>query len=124
MSVKARDNDCTNDGYACVYKLVPPESIANLDMATSENIDAQMPFKIDNTGSLSTTRPLVAGKIYDFKVRAFDCISKDSYVEAQVHIEVIERCSPQWIGKKYVIFVSLSLSLSFSLLLIIINLKI
>jgi hypothetical protein len=99
MSVKAHDNDCTNEGDACSYKLVPPDSIANLD--TNENIEAQMPFKIDGTGSLSSTRPLIAGKIYDFKVRAFDCISKESFVDAQVHIEIIDRCSPQWIGRRF-----------------------
>lgn len=87
LTVKARDFDCTNQGFACEYKLV----------TNDESEREFLPFNIDRaTGSLSSVRTLKAGELFDFKVRAFDCVSKDFYVEAQVIVKVVEPCIPQF----------------------------
>lgn len=84
MNVRARDEDCTNDGYACSYKL--------LSVSTDPYA-----FKIDTaTGKISSTRALQAGEKFNFKVRAFDCLNNQSFVDADVTIEIAERCVPEW----------------------------
>jgi hypothetical protein len=87
MSIKARDLDCTNNGYACSYKLL---------LNDLNNVDVNFPFKIDSTGSLSTVRPIKSGEFLEFKVRAFDCVTKDSFVDTEVIIKVVEPCIPQF----------------------------
>lgn len=90
MSIKARDEDCTNEGYACSYKLLTKEFLS---------VDSSFAFKIDDTGVLSSTRALKAGEEFEFKVRAFDCLNNHSFVDASVHINVVEKCVPQWTSK-------------------------
>ena len=85
--VRARDKDCTNNGYACAYKLL---------LNDLNEVDANFPFKIDAAGSLSSVRAVKAGEFYEFKVRAFDCVSKEAYVDAEVIVNVIEPCIPQF----------------------------
>ena len=87
MSVKARDLDCTNNGYACSYKLL---------LNDLNNVDENFPFKIDSSGSLSTVRPVKSGEFLEFKVRAFDCVAKDSFVDTEVIIKIVEPCIPQF----------------------------
>jgi hypothetical protein len=59
--------------------------------------DKLFPFKIDHTnGVLSTNQPLNKLATYDFKVRAYDCLNKESFADALVHIDVVEPCVPQW----------------------------
>lgn len=89
MTVKARDNDCTNDGFACSYQLVSEDEMGLV-------LDEKFPFKVDSNGVISSTQPLTKAGQYSFKVRAIDCLNKDEYVEAPVHIEVVESCLPQW----------------------------
>lgn len=86
LIVKAKDNDCTNDGFACHYEI----------------INAEIPFNINNLGFISNTIPLKkSDKIYyDFVVRAYDCADNSSFVDANVHIEVVEPCRPEWKSKK------------------------
>ena len=91
LALKAKDNDCTNNGFACFYAL-----LNNQDNQVIS--DPQFPFKIDNNGLLSTNQPLRHANFYDFKVRAFDCLNNDSYVDADVNVEVVETCVPQWTG--------------------------
>lgn len=88
MTIKAKDNDCTNEGNACSYQLISSDEAIILDDKFS--------FKIDTNGILSSTQPLNNPTIYDFKVRAFDCLNKNSYVDAPVRIEIVEQCTPQW----------------------------
>lgn len=95
MLIRAKDNDCTNDGYACGYELVSSDDSLVLD-------ESKSPFKIDSNGQLSTTQPLTKPQLFDFKVRAFDCLNKDSFVETPVHIEVVEPCYPKWNGTYFV----------------------
>ena len=90
MQVIARDEDCTNNGQACSYKLL------KYDLT---EVESDFAFKIDQTGQLSTTRPMNKGELFEFNVRAFDCISKDSFVDVKVIIDVIEECVPQWDGQ-------------------------
>ena len=91
LAVKASDADCTNDGHACAYQLA----------SNSPDVDvASLPFKIDDSGYLSSTRGLNKAETFVFNVRAFDCVSKDSYIETQVTVEVVEPCVPQWTGKQ------------------------
>ena len=92
MAVKARDNDCTNDGYACSYEIITDEINSILG-------EKQTTFKVDNLGMLSSTRALKNGEVFDFKVRAFDCLNKESFADALVHVEIIEKCYPQWTGR-------------------------
>jgi hypothetical protein len=87
MSIKARDLDCTNNGYACSYKLL---------LNDLNDIGKKFPFKIDSTGSLSTVRPVKSGESHKFKVRAFDCITNDSFAEAKVFINIAKPCVPQF----------------------------
>lgn len=87
MSIRAKDNDCTNEGYACSYTLL---------LNDFNNVDANFAFKIDSTGSLSSTKAVKKGEIYEFKIRAFDCLNKESYVDTQAVIEVVEPCVPQF----------------------------
>lgn len=90
VSVRARDQDCTNDGYACSYKL--------LNKYLEEADPSTMAFKIDPvTGLLSSTRALRPTEKYELNVRAFDCVSKDSFVDTKVMIQVVEKCTPQWV---------------------------
>ncbi len=90
MTIKAHDNDCTNNGNACSYKLI------TLDSENDDDVKL-FPFKIDPTnGVLSSKQPLNKLATYDFKVRAYDCVNKDSFVDALVHIDLVEPCVPQW----------------------------
>lgn len=89
MTVKARDNDCTNDGFACSYQLVSDDEMSII-------LDDKFPFNIDINGVISSTHPLTKVGQFSFKVRAIDCLNKDEYVEVPVHIEVVDSCSPQW----------------------------
>ena len=91
MTVKARDNDCTNDGFACSYQLVSDDEMSII-------LDDKFPFNIDINGVISSTQPLTKVGQFSFKVRAIDCLNKDEYVEVPVHIEVVDSCSPQWAG--------------------------
>ena len=91
LTIKAHDNDCTNNGNACSYKLI------SLDSEHMNGDDKLFPFKIDHTnGVLSTNQPLNKLATYDFKVRAYDCLNKESFADALVHIDVVEPCVPQW----------------------------
>ena len=87
MSVRARDLDCTNAGFACSYKLL---------LSDLSEVDQTFPFRVDSNGSLSTVRAIRAGEFLEFKVRAFDCVSKESFVDAEVIVKVVEPCVPQF----------------------------
>lgn len=88
MNVSARDEDCTNDGYACLYKLFSKELVP---------IDDHYSFKIDSTtGKISSTRAVRAGEKFNFYVRAYDCLNNQSFVDAEVNIDVVEKCVPEW----------------------------
>lgn len=94
MSIRARDEDCTNDGYACSYKLLSAPDLLPLDESSSSSSFA---FQIHPTsGMLSSRLPLKAGDRFEFKVRAFDCLNNQSFVDADVLISVVEKCLPQW----------------------------
>lgn len=89
LSVRARDEDCTNDGYACLYKLLNSKDFAGLE--------DQNAFKMNSkTGKLSSIRALRAGEKFNLKVRAFDCLNNESFVDADVNIDIVERCLPEW----------------------------
>jgi hypothetical protein len=89
MQIRAHDNDCTNDGYACSYKL--------LTKNLAEISEPDFAFKIDQaTGTLSSTRELKSSEVFEFTLRAFDCISHDSFVDASILINVIEKCTEEW----------------------------
>jgi hypothetical protein len=91
LSIKAHDEDCTNDGNACAYILLSKDSYA---------LDSSFAFRIDQTsGQLSSTRGLKSGELFEFKVRAFDCVNNASYVDAPVYISIVEKCTPQWTSK-------------------------
>ncbi len=90
MQVIAKDQDCTNDGFACSYKIVRIDS---------NDISPEFPFRINNNGMLSSVRALKSKEMFKFKVRAFDCITRDSFVETDVVVDIIESCKPQWIGE-------------------------
>ena len=92
MQVKATDGDCTNNGMACAYALVRDGS------TTTTLLDSSFAFAIDNNGWLSSTRAVSPGESFSFKVRAFDCVTKDSYVETSVFITISEKCMPHWTG--------------------------
>jgi hypothetical protein len=81
LLVKATDDDCTNDGKACAYKI----------------LEESIPFTVDELGFLSNTVPLAKSR-YDFTVRAYDCLDDESYVDASIHIDVDEQCVPVWQG--------------------------
>ncbi|RNA41933.1 calsyntenin-1 isoform X1 [Brachionus plicatilis] len=87
MSVRARDNDCTNDGYACSYQLLTESLIP---------VEPLFPIKIDNTGVLSTLRSVKRAESFDFIVRAFDCLNNQSHTDAKVLVTVVEPCTPEW----------------------------
>lgn len=87
MSIRAKDHDCTNNGQACSYSIVP-----------NANSQQELPFQINNEGQISTKLPLTETRMYDFKVRAFDCVNPASYVETTVYIDVVEPCLPKWIS--------------------------
>lgn len=84
LTVKARDKDCTNNGYACSYEIVRDQPV--------------VPFKVDASGSISTTESLDKAGTYTFKVRGYDCLNKNSFAETDVTIEVSEPCVPKFIG--------------------------
>jgi hypothetical protein len=86
LTVRAKDDDCTNNGFACSYELI------------SDN--TRLPFTINNNGQLSSTQPLQVLQTYKFIVRAFDCVNKESFVETNVNIDIAEPCIPQWIDFK------------------------
>jgi hypothetical protein len=89
MIVKARDDDCTNDGFACSYEIANNEDV---------------PFKVNKLGFISNTKPLKRSDkaSYDLIIRAYDCLDFDNeYVETNVHIDVKEPCRPQWKSKNY-----------------------
>jgi len=90
MKVTAKDQDCTNDGFACSYKIVGIDT---------NDISADFPFRINNNGMLSSVRAVKSREMFKFKVRAFDCVSRDSFVDTDVVVDIIESCKPQWIGK-------------------------
>ncbi|CAF0843509.1 unnamed protein product [Brachionus calyciflorus] len=87
LTIRARDNDCTNDGYACHYQLLNENLIP---------VDPLFPFKIDTIGQLSSVRSVKRGEQFNFVTRAFDCLNNNSYVDAKVSISVNEPCLPQW----------------------------
>ena len=87
MSVRARDLDCTNFGYACSYKLL---------LNDLNEVNKNFPIQIDSNGSLSTVRSIKATKYLKFKVRAFDCVNKNSYVDTEVIIKVVKPCLPEY----------------------------
>lgn len=89
MSIRARDNDCTNDGYACSYIILTESLIP---------VEPLFPIKIDNMGSLSTLRSVKHGENFNFIVRAFDCLDNESHTDAKVSISVVEPCKPEWIN--------------------------
>lgn len=88
MTVKAKDFDCTNNGYACAYSLHSHELDNHLEF----------PFKIDTDGQISTVSALTAPHSYEFTVRAYDCVSTQSFIETKVIVSVVEQCRPQWTG--------------------------
>jgi hypothetical protein len=90
MTVSARDQDCTNAGNACSYKLLT-KFLDDID-------EESFAFKIDSTGALSTRKAMLNGESYEFTVRAFDCVTKEAFVDARVKINVVGKCSPEWIG--------------------------
>lgn len=85
ISVKARDNDCTNSGIACSYTL-----------EHTDYLDEDFPFKIDTDGQISSTQGITQNRNYNFKVRAYDCVKKSSFVETNVDISIVEPCTPKW----------------------------
>ncbi len=87
MQVQAKDQDCTNNGQACAYKLLKPDLT---------EVDVNFPFSIDEFGQMSTNRPINKGDLFEFTVRAFDCVTKDAYVDAKIIVDVIDECVPQW----------------------------
>ena len=95
ITIRARDQDC-NHGFACSYKIIDqPMTYA---------------FRIDQlTGEISSTRAIKSGERFDFKVRAFDCVNNQLYVETGVSINVVEMCVPQWTSNKMRRFIKLKL---------------
>lgn len=87
LTVRARDQDCTNEGYACSYQLLTDSLIP---------VEPLFPIKIDNTGQLSALRSLKHGENLNFIVRAFDCLNNQSFVDAKVLITIVEPCTPEW----------------------------
>ena len=86
MTIRARDQDCT-DRFACSYEIIDQPMI--------------YAFRIDQlTGEISSTRALISAERFDFKVRAFDCVNNQSYVETDVSINIVEMCVPQWTSNK------------------------
>ena len=84
LIVKARDDDCTNDGFACDYEIANNEDV---------------PFKINKLGFISNTKALKKSDkpSYDLIVRAYDCLDLDSkFIETNVHIDIKEPCRPHW----------------------------
>jgi hypothetical protein len=90
-TASAKDQDCTNAGYACSYKLLT-KFLDDID-------DESFAFKVDSTGALSTRKAMLAGENFEFTVRAFDCVSKESFVDARVKINVVAACTPEWTGQ-------------------------
>ena len=82
LIVKAHDDDCTNDGFACSYEIVNNDDV---------------PFKINKLGFISNTKALKRSDKakYDLIIRGYDCLD-NKYVETNVHIEVKEHCRPEW----------------------------
>ena len=74
MTVNAKDSDCTNNGFACAYSLDSHEA-------------DELPFKIDTDGQISTVSPLTGAHTYEFTVRAYDCVSTESYIETNNWID-------------------------------------
>ena len=87
MQVQAKDQDCTNNGQACAYKLLRQDLT---------EVDVTFPFSIDGFGQISTTGPINKGDLFEFTVRAFDCVNKNAFVDAKVIVDVIDECVPQW----------------------------
>lgn len=85
LTVKAKDHDCTNNGQACSYSIVP-----------NDINQQELPFQINNEGQVSSKSVITESRMYDFKVRAFDCVNPASYAETSVHIEIVEPCVPKW----------------------------
>ncbi len=88
LTVRATDHDCSNQGLACAYSL-----------HHELYLDDEFPFIVNNEGHLSTKGQLnAAPRSYQFKVRAYDCVSTGTFVEADVTVEVHEPCVPEWTG--------------------------
>ena len=85
--MSAKDHDCTNNGLACSYSLEHELTVVD-----------EFPFSISTTGQISTKRSLTQAGVYDFRVRAYDCVNNKSFVEVPVHVDIIEPCVPQWTG--------------------------
>lgn len=96
MTVRARDSDCTNEGYACSYKLLTSDLVPVDD----DEDDAPL-FRVDKLGRLSSTRALVGAERFEYRVRAFDCLNNQSFVDAELVINVVEKCVPQWTSKGF-----------------------
>lgn len=88
LTVKAMDYDCTNNGMACSYTLEH-----ELYLST------EFPFKVNANGELSIEGEISRPRSYQFKVRAYDCVNKKAFVEANVKVEIVEPCVPEWTGK-------------------------
>ena len=68
-----------------------------IETSISLEVMTKNAFKIDSkTGKLSSTRALRAGEKFNLKVRAFDCLNNESFVDADVNIDIVERCLPEW----------------------------
>ena len=95
--VKAKDDDCTNNGFACNYEIVNNENV---------------PFAINKLGFISNTKELKRSdkESYDLIVRGYDCID-NKYAETNVHIEIKEQCRPEW--KSNIILISLCKNFKF-----------
>lgn len=95
LSVSAKDHDCTNNGLACSYSLEHELTVVD-----------EFPFSISTTGQISTKRSLTQAGVYDFRVRAYDCVNNKSFVEVPVHVDIIEPCVPQWTGNFFLYYFS------------------
>ena len=89
VKVEATDDDCNNrDHRVCGYEIITPN----------------VPFTIDNNGSISITKALTNNQ-YDFDVIARDCYpssdrSKQTSQPARVTFKIIPSCSPSLNGRK------------------------
>ena len=87
--VEATDDDCNNrDHRVCGYEIITPN----------------VPFAIDNNGSISISKALTNNQ-YEFDVIARDCYpssdkSKQVSQPARVTFKIIPSCSPSLSGKR------------------------
>ena len=91
--VEATDDDCANGNHrVCGYQI------------QTENV----PFAIDDNGSISITKPLTDEK-YEFDVVAMDCYPSSDNTKkisepAKVTIRIIKSCKPIITGKDMTIY--------------------